>query len=151
MHGRLGEALFNLAIVVLGALVIAGSIRLGLGSPDTPGPGLFPFLAGVAIVVPQCVVLIRFFSRGGEDDRAASSAGSLRTLAALVGIFCGWIVVMPLVGYVVITFVAVVAFARVLGLAGWTKPLALAAATALGIYLLFERLLFIDLPRGPFG
>lgn len=47
-----------------------------------------------------------------------------------------------------VTLLATYAFARTLALEGQVKPLALAAGTALFIYLLFDHGLYIDLPRG---
>ncbi len=46
------------------------------------------------------------------------------------------------------TLLATYAFAKTLALEGQVKPFALAAGTALFIYLLFDHWLYIDLPRG---
>jgi hypothetical protein len=56
-----------------------------------------------------------------------------------------------LLGYVVVTAIATFAFGKTMKLEGSRKPLALAGGTALFIYLLFDKWLYIDLPRGIFG
>ena len=62
--------------------------------------------------------------------------------------FCLWILTMPLLGYVLVTGLAVFAFCKTMKLEGWRKPVSIAAGTALFIYLVFEKWLYIDLPRG---
>jgi hypothetical protein len=147
---RAGEAAFDLTLLGLGIAVIAGSLNLGMGTFAQPGPGLFPLLAGVLIAAAQLVAALKLLS--GENEQAEiTGMGSRGTLVALIAIFAAWIVAMPVLGYIVGTFVAVIAFAKALRLEGWAKPVALAAGAAAGVYLLFERLLFLDLPTGPFG
>ena len=65
--------------------------------------------------------------------------------------FCLWIVAMPILGYVLVTFLATYAFCNALKLEGWRKPLAVALGTSGFIYVLFDYWLYIDLPRGIFG
>jgi hypothetical protein len=49
---------------------------------------------------------------------------------------------------VAVTLISTIVFAKAVRLEGWRKPLAVAAGTALFIYLLFDVWLYIDLPRG---
>jgi len=69
----------------------------------------------------------------------------------MVAVFCPWILMMPLLGYVVVTLLATYAFCRIMKLEGWWKPISVSAGTALFIYLLFDYWLYIDLPRGFWG
>jgi hypothetical protein len=62
--------------------------------------------------------------------------------------FCLWILVMPLLGYVLVTLLATYAFCKIMRLEGWRKPLAVSGGTALFIFLLFDYWMYIDLPRG---
>ncbi len=146
-----GEVLFGCVILAFGIVALAGSVQLGFGSLSRPGAGLFPLFAGLMIVIAAPIAIVNsIIGRGSESEFILKKDG-FRTLAGLIAVFAGWILAMPPLGYVVVTFAAVLALARLLGLEGWLKPLALSAATSLATYILFDRLLYLDLPRGLFS
>lgn len=143
------EAFFDFLLLVLGVFIAFVSLGYGFGSLARPGPGLYPFFVGVAIAV------FSFFLLASEIRSRASKPpldkDGARTLVLMAATFCLWIVVMPLLGYVVVTLLATYAFCKVMKLEGWAKPLAVSAGTALFTYLLFDYWLYIDLPRGILG
>jgi hypothetical protein len=149
-ESRIGlEAAFDILLLAVGAVIAYVSWGYGFGSLSRPGPGLYPFFIGIAIVV---FALFTFGAnvRAGRAYRVLDSDGA-RTLAVMTATFCLWIVTMPILGYVLVTLAGTFVFAKAVKLEGWKKPLALACGTALFIYLLFDVWLYIDLPRGIFG
>ena len=143
------EAFFAALLSAAGVGICVVSWGYGFGSVSSPGPGLYPFFVGLAIAV--CAALILAFDRPAAPVSSVPDAGAARTLVFMTVTFCFWIVAMPLLGYVIVSLVATYAFCKILGLEGWRKPLAVAGGTALFIYLLFDRWLYIDLPRGLLG
>jgi putative tricarboxylic transport membrane protein len=143
-----GEVLFGCLILVCGIVALTGSVQLGFGSLAQPGAGLFPFFSGLMIVIAAPIVIANsIFGRVCESEIILKKDG-FRTLAGVMAVFAAWILAMPTLGYVVVTFAAVLVLAKLLGLEGWLKPLALSAATSFATYILFDRLLYLDLPRG---
>lgn len=140
------ESLFEVALLAIGGGIAYLSWGYGFGSLARPGPGLYPFFLGVAIVACAVAIMVSPESR----DEPLFENGGARTFVLMSATFCLWIVAMPLLGYVVVTLLATCAFAKALGLEGWRKPLAIAGGTALFVYLLFDKWLYIDLPRGIF-
>jgi putative tricarboxylic transport membrane protein len=143
------EILFDFILVILGALIIIISLAYGFGTFRRPGPGLYPFFIGGFIFVFSIVLLIaelRSPAKGSLFDPEG-----IKTFLLMTAAFCLWIVVMPVLGYVLVTFLATFAFGKIMKLEGWWKPLAVSAGTALFIYLLFDYWLYIDLPRGILG
>ena len=138
------EILFELILVILGAVILTISLVYGFGSFRRPGPGLYPFFIGGFIFIFGIALLIAGFRspRGGP----LFGPGCLKTFLFMTATFCLWIVVMPVLGYVLVTFLATGAFGKIMNLEGWWKPLAVSAGTALFIYLLFDYWLYIDLP-----
>lgn len=143
------ELIFDFLIIVLGMVILVVSVRDGLGSFSRPGTGMYPLFIAISILVFGSITFIKkLFS--GESPRVFAE-GTLITFLMMLATFALWILIMPLLGYVIITFLATYAFCKVMKLEGWVKPLGLSAGTALFIYLLFDYWLYIDLPRGLLG
>lgn len=142
------EAAFELVLLAVGALIAYMSWGYGFGSLARPGPGLYPFFLGIAIVACTVAVIARPVK--STDRQTLFEAGGARTFLLMSATFCLWIVAMPLLGYVIVTLLATYAFAKALRLEGWAKPLAISGGTALFVYVLFDYWLYIDLPRGIF-
>lgn len=143
------ESLFLLLMLAAGAAISTISWGYGFGSSARPGPGLYPFFVGLTIAGCALFILIdgwRSRSFGRASERAAAKRLVLMTLT-----FSLWILAMPLLGYVLVTFLATYAFCKIMQLEGWRKPLAVSGGTTLFIYVLFDHWLYIDLPRGLLG
>lgn len=143
------EAGFALFLFAAGVLIAYISWGYGFGSLARPGPGLYPFFVGSTIALFAAILLgslLRYPPR-----RPGLPEGASRTLLFMSVTFCAWILAMPVLGYVVVTALATYAFCKTLKLEGWRKPAAIAGGTALFIYLLFDKWLYIDLPRGIFA
>ena len=143
------ETCFVFFLLVLGIVIAIVSLRYGFGSLGRPGPGLYPFFIGTAIAIFAIFLLISELRSGAP--KMLLGRREARTLVLMILTFCLWIITMPLLGYVLVTFLAAYAFCEILGLERWWKPLAVAGGTALFIYLLFDYWLYIDLPRGILG
>ena len=146
-----GTGIFSILLSILGIAVMTGALQLGIGGLQQPGAGLFPFVTGVIIAASAIVVIATGLDRKNEVTALPFDKGSFRKLAVVIMSMTGWIVLMPFLGYIVVSFVAVFAVAKVLGVKGSLQPLVLSVGTAVAIYLLFDRLLYLDLPRGWFG
>jgi hypothetical protein len=143
------ETAFDVLLLVLGCVVTYVSWGYGFGSLNRPGPGLYPFFIGVAIVIFSFFALISHL-RSPARAAVLDNDGT-KTLLLMACTFCLWILAMPLLGYVAVTLIATYAFCKAVKLEGWRKPLAVSGGTALFIYLLFDVWLYVDLPRGVFG
>jgi hypothetical protein len=143
------ETGFVFLLLVLGCAIGVISWGYGFGSLKQPGAGLYPFFVGAAISVFALFILIAELRATG--GKPALDREGARTLVLMTVTFCLWVVAMPLLGYVLVTLLAAYAFCKIMKLEGWRKPLAVSTGTALFIYVLFDHLLYIDLPRGILG
>ncbi len=143
------ETIFDFILMILGIIILIVSWGYGFGSFSRPGPGLYPFLIG-ALVLFFSLILLVLELKPKKSEPVFKEGGSL-TFILMVITFCLWIVVMPFLGYVLVTFLATFAFGKIMKLEGWWKPLAVSVGTAFFIYLLFDYWLYIDLPRGILG
>jgi putative tricarboxylic transport membrane protein len=143
------ETLFDFVLMVLGVAIIGISLAYGFGTFKRPGPGLYPFFIGISIFVFSIALLI--WKLRSQKSEPLLDREEIKTFLFMTATFCLWIIVMPFLGYVVVTLLATFAFGKIMKLEGWRKPLAVSAGTALFIYLMFDYWLYIDLPRGILG
>jgi hypothetical protein len=140
------ELLFNLFLILLGIVIVIISWRYGFGTFRRPGPGLYPFFIGTAILILSLFVTISELK--SKTVPHLMDREGIKIFVLMTVTFCLWILIMPLLGYVIVTLLATYAFCKIMKLEGWWKPLAVSAGTAFFIYLLFDYMLYIDLPRG---
>lgn len=114
------------------------------------GPAFYPRVVLVVFLVLSLVLLAAGL-RAGRPGGAWDWRGWLRRhrlILASFGLFALYTVLMPLVGYLVVTTLYAAAMQRLLGR---RRPLGIAAValgTAVGTWLVFERYLYVLLPRG---
>jgi len=120
------------------------------------GPGFYPRLVlGISAALGLALLAADFLRRRGRP-RAAPSAPAERLNYALValtfGVFGVYVLLLPLLGYRVATFVFVLGCSFLLepprraGL--WLRGFGLAGVTALATHFVFEDYLAVLLPRG---
>jgi len=142
------EVHLNCILLVLGVYITIESIRIGFGTLKEPEAGLFPFIGGVIILVSDIFIL---FGKRKSSEPLFQDRNGIKIFSALLCIFILWIIAMPSLGYVIVTFLASFVISKVLKLEGWLRSLVLAGGITLFIYLLFDYWLYIDLPRGILG
>jgi hypothetical protein len=147
-----------IALVAIGAFFIGRSlVDLPLGTIDNPGPGAMPLVLAALLVVFALWSLKGGTSGlldegvSGEADAAATEPGALRHAVFIVGAIVVAALALDTIGYR-LTILALLLF--FLGLVE-RKPiipvLVVSFALAFGSHALFDRILKISLPSGPFG
>jgi putative tricarboxylic transport membrane protein len=143
-----GDLIGSVLLILTGIGVIIESIRLKVGTLRGPQPGFFPFVGSILLIALSLALLIRS-RRGGETSQHPREVfGEVRRPAILVagmGIYAG---VLDPLGYLISTLLIAAVVLRVLGVRSW-KVLSLGSlGLSVGTYLLFARILGIDLPPG---
>lgn len=118
----------------------------GLWSQGEPASGLFPFMVSVALAAISVAGLVMALLRpaGGVERERREPRRVLLYGVALAAFALGW---QP-VGHVVTTAAVFLFLMRVVEHVSWHRALWVAAASAVGSWLLFERLLGVPLPHG---
>ena len=142
------EAIFNWVLVLLALFIIYESFQMGFGSLRKPGSGLFTIFCGVLLLLLNGLKLIK---GAGSAIPSIFNAGEGTKFLIIVLPFFGWILFIDLLGYVLATFLGTLALAKILKLEGWRKPLLFSFGTASACFVLFDYLLYLDLPRGILG
>lgn len=138
----------GLALVLVGLLAIEESRAFPFGTLHRPGPGLMPMLLAVLLIAFGGVVFLtgararRLVEVGWHEWRHAVAIFAACAFAAWGLERLGYRITIA----VVVAFLLLVVERKGLGLS-----LALTAVMAWGSFFLFDTLLRVPLPRGPFG
>lgn len=130
-------------LVALGVLAVARSVALGMGTPAQPGPGAWPLVASLGVVVTAAWLTVTGIHRPervarGDFIRVVAAIGSVALLVAL----------LPLVGMPLPAFVTMVAWLRLFG-ESWRLTVVTAVLGVVALQIIFVELLAVPLPVGP--
>ena len=133
-------ALFAVAIGLSGAILAYG---YGLGSLHKPGPGLWPFVVSVAIVVLGGLLLVA--GRHLADAEAFTRASVVPAIGIVT--FIGLAILIPLVGFEIPSLLLCGIWLRLLGGESWRITIVASLVTVAAFYGLFIYALGIQLPH----
>ena len=129
-----------LLLTTLALVFGVGGFRLGLWSDNTPGPGLLP-LAAALLLLPLVGLMLRERGPGEEPFKAAPVSAILLT--------CIYAAVLPRAGFLLPTFVLVLAWVRIFHEQQWVRASLLSMClTAAGVGL-FGAVLKVPMPLLP--
>lgn len=139
------------AYQVVGALValvlgVAGAVLswgYGLNTPSDPGPGLWPFVISLVIVVLS--VMLLFSGRGLRDAEAFSRSSVQPAIGAVT--LLGLAVLMPRIGFEIPSVLMCLVWTRFLGGETWRSSLVVSVLAVAGFHLVFIEALGVPLPR----
>jgi len=135
----------SLSLFLLGIGAIIGAIQLHVGSPTEPQPGFFPFLGGISLIVLSSIIFIKGWF-GYSPKKGAF--GDVGRPALLLVVMIGLVAVLDRLGYVIGTFVASGLILRILNVKSWRVLIFTSFCLSIGTYILFDKLLGIELPIG---
>ncbi len=141
--GALANAASSLVVLGVGTGAAILSITMGLGTPATPQPGLWPFIISCVMVALGLFQLIAGrHNRDAEKFTRMSTAPltGLVTLAAMVAL-------MPLIGFELPALVLCVIWMRFLGGETWRSTLVVSASVVIAFYGIFVLALGTSVPH----
>ena len=127
--------------VGLGAVIL--SLVMGLGTPDKPQPGLWPFIISCVMVALGLFQLIAGRNNTDAEKFTRMSTAPLTglvTLAAMVAL-------MPLIGFELPALVLCVIWMRFLGGETWRSTLVVSASVVIAFYGIFVLALGTSIPH----
>jgi hypothetical protein len=141
--GALANAASSLVVIGVGIGAVVLSIAMGLGTPEKPQPGLWPFIISAVMVALGLFQLIAGrHNRDAEKFTRMSTAPltGLVTLAAMVAL-------MPLIGFELPALVLCIIWMRFLGGETWRSTLVVSAGVVIAFYGIFVLALNTSIPH----
>jgi len=152
--------------VVAGLICLAlslGMLVLTRGLPQSSfvpvGPDFYPRIVLIIMAVLSALLIaVDLWPQGAKRAEAPAAAApapetrNYRLVGVTYAVFIGYVILLPLVGYRVSTFLFVAALQAVFesprGARGWVLVMVSGLATALVTYIVFNDYLSVLLPRG---
>jgi hypothetical protein len=139
------DMLGGLLLFLVGTGAIIGAIHLKVGLPTEPQPGFFPFVGGIVLVILSAIIFVQGWLKS-DGERVVF--GKVGRPALILAVMVALIAVLERVGYVLCTLIASGLILRILSVKSWRVLIITSLCVSMGTYLLFDRLLGIDLPVG---
>jgi hypothetical protein len=139
----------SLLFLSLSIIFLAASLHMPFGQFSEPGPGFMPLFLGIIMVLISGGLSLKALIR---PEREAPSEllekGSIVRCALLVIGLVFYCVLLPWVGFLVLTFLFEIVLLKLFGVRKWRTILAVATAVTLGSILIFETWLQVPFPKG---
>jgi len=137
-----------IAMVAFGAIVIYGSLQVGIGwGAEGPKAGFFPFYVGLSIIIAS---VFNAFSAAAQDGRKVFADWSqLKSVLQIVIPTAVYVVAIPFIGIYVSSIVLIALFMKWLGRYSTVMCLAVSVGVMVGTFMMFEKWFLVPLPKGP--
>jgi len=144
------EKAFTFIWLFLGIALGWMSYRVGLGDAGSPGPGFIPFLTGCLLVFLAFLHLLQTFFLAPDRPRRGGFWEGVRwdKLIFVVGALLAYILLLPVMGYFLVTFLFLLFLGKILEPQSWKTLLIISILTVGLSYLVFGYWLQCQFPLG---
>ena len=137
-----------LTMIAFGALIIIGSLKVGIGWGDEgPKSGFFPFHLGVVIIGASIGNLVTAFAQ--DRHKIFADWSQLLQVLSVVIPTAVYVGVIPWAGIYLSSLILIAVFMLWLG----RYSIGMSAVVSIGVtvatYLMFEKWFLVPLPKGP--
>jgi hypothetical protein len=147
------DQISSLAFLAISICMCIGSIRLTVGTVASPGPGLFPLLAGAVLGIFSLALLVQSFKKIGQDEKKflwSSVWGGWKIVWVLLVLFA-YVFGMNYVGFFLGTILFLGFLLRGIGHQKWLLTIVASLLGAIISYGIFQVWLDVQLPHGILG
>jgi len=135
--------------LMLSVAVIVQSLRMGIGTPANPKIGFMPFGAATAMAILSLILLVRAAKRKERSEEVYPFSG-LRVwrIAGFVVCLVLYIVLLPALGYIIATFLLMLALLALLKRPKWWVLVVFPGLSSIVSYYIFARVFKCPFPEG---
>jgi putative tricarboxylic transport membrane protein len=146
---RTADLVTALVLIVVGVVVIADALRLGIGwGLEGPKSGFFPFWLAVGMVVMAAVILLQALRR--HTAAVFVTPAQLRPVLAVLGPAVGMVALTEILGLYVASALYLAFYMRWVGRHAWPTIVALGIGIPIVTFVVFEKWFLVPMPKGPF-
>jgi putative tricarboxylic transport membrane protein len=145
---RVADIVTASILILLGGLVLADALRLGVGwGSDGPKSGFFPFWLAL-IMVLSCAVIIAQAARRATG-RSFVTREKVGPVLKVLWPATASVMLIHWVGLYVSSALYIGFYMRWVGRHSWSAVVLLAFGIPVTIFLVFEKWFYVPMPKGP--
>ena len=135
-------------LVLLGAVVVFDSMRIGIGwGTDGPRSGFFPFWLGVILILASATIAVQTWRRA--TDKPFVTREQLAPVAKVLWPATVMVILITPLGLYVASTLYLAFYMRWVGRHGWLAVILCAVGVPLLTFVVFERWFLVPMPKGP--
>jgi putative tricarboxylic transport membrane protein len=140
-------------LLILSGYVIQESLRMQSSASFGPGMGFLPFWLGVALAVLAVILIVsaRRYPRDLADRSPFPAKKALISVTLVLAGLAGYIILMEWLGFIVNTILLVAFLLKGVERERWPMTVMVAVLATAVLYIIFQILLTIGLPKNMFG
>ena len=145
---RAADVLTAVVLMLLGGVVIADAVRLGIGwGTDGPKSGFFPFWLAVIMLAACVLILVQSVWRGSSASFVTRK--QLGPVLKVLWPAAAAVILMQFVGLYVASALYLAFYMRLVGRHSWPVVITLAVLIPIATFLVFETWFLVPMPKGP--
>jgi putative tricarboxylic transport membrane protein len=150
---RRADQITGIIVLIFSLAVMEGSRRMPPSATFGPGAGFLPFWLGVLMAVLSILLIITASRQpGGTPGRSPlPNRRAAIAIAATVAGLAAFIVLVEPLGFLLATALLTAFLLRVVERERWRTTALVAAGNAVGLYVIFQILLGVNLPKNMLG
>ncbi|SNR23774.1 tripartite tricarboxylate transporter TctB family protein [Blastococcus mobilis] len=130
-------------VVILGAAALLGSMSLGAGSAGNPGPGTWPMIISVVLVVLGIGLVVTARSTSDAERFSGSTWLVLAGLATMVV----FVALISVIGFEIPAALLAFVWLRFLGRESWRSSIVTSLCVVVAFYVVFVAALSVPIPH----
>jgi len=148
------DQITGIIVLIFSGFIIEESWRMPQQSATFgPGVGFLPFWLGVLMAILSILLIVTAWRRQAAPTKKAVLPGR-QALIAIVLVLTGlavYILLLELLGFLVDTMLFTAFLLNVVMREKWKRTFLIALMTSVGLYVIFQKLLEVNLPKNMFG
>jgi len=142
----------GLVWLVFGAVLCVESYRLNIGTLHNPGPGFYPFVVGLTLLLFSFILLFSsiFLEKEGFTEKTEEKSNK-KNILLIVFLLLLYAIVYEYLGFIVSTLLFIICILKIIERKRWLVAISFAIFTAAFSYVLFNLWLNANLPKGILG
>lgn len=150
---RRADQITGIVMLVFSVAVMEGSRRMPPSGTFGPGAGFLPFWLGVAMAILSIILLVNA-TREPVQASGPSPFPKGRAIVAILeaaGSLAAFILLLETLGFLLSIALLTAFLLRVVEREGWLTTVTVAVANSAGLYVIFQMLLGVSLPKNILG
>jgi putative tricarboxylic transport membrane protein len=148
------DVLSSLVWLSVGLFIILGSLSLEIGTLNNPRSGLFPLIAGSLLSLFALIILIQAVLAKTSEKGSLGKifiGPNWQKAFYTVGALLIYSIALNTMGFMLITLLLLIFLFRGIEPQKWKVAIGLSLLASVVSYLIFDRILQLQLPRGFLG